>query len=430
MFVFSLKWVFCPAAKACLLLFPLRKLTETLGRPLRKLTVSRLSPFLRTMPRGRPGTVSARARSRNWLVTVHRYTDAENPPGRWRDEVEYAIWQEEKAPSTDKLHLQMFLRFHSQVAASGVKAMFTSCPHVDIGDAKIDSMIAYCSKTETRVSGPWEHGIKPVGKGKRSDLLEMQELLDKGAEEMDIAKSFFSTWARNHRAVARYCAMAAKNPRSWVTYTEVWLGPPGCGKGARVQERWKPNEVYTVKRPGPGQPVYFDGYTGQPIVVLDEFNGYLPFHFLLKLCDAGPLLVDTKGGMAQFRARTVVIVSNHEVDTWYKNPDLPWPALWRRISEPNGRIVRFEYSERFPDPSAQPTYGSEVSGSVIDSLISPDKWVVKPPPSVVPAPRGVAIVSLASSSSSAPSSGSSGSASAVSNNYRPAQGTPGAWMFD
>jgi len=51
--------------------------------------------------------------------------------------------------------------------------------------------------------------------------------------------------------------------------------------------------------------------------VLDDFYGWLPWDFLLRLLDRYPLLVETKGGQVQFVAKTVVITSNKPYLEWY-----------------------------------------------------------------------------------------------------------------
>lgn len=52
---------------------------------------------------------------------------------------------------------------------------------------------------------------------------------------------------------------------------------------------------------------------------MDDFYGWLPFDQILRLCDAYPLMVETKGSQTNFVAKTVCITSNTLPSTWYKN---------------------------------------------------------------------------------------------------------------
>ena len=74
---------------------------------------------------------------------------------------------------------------------------------------------------------------------------------------------------------------------------------------------------------------WWDGYSTQETVVLDEFYGWLPFDLLLRLCDRYPLLVETKGGQVQFVAKTIIITSNSLPSNWYRSAY--FPSFVRRV---------------------------------------------------------------------------------------------------
>ena len=82
-----------------------------------------------------------------------------------------------------------------------------------------------------------------------------------------------------------------------------------------------------------------NGYNYQEVVVIDDFDGYLDFKFLLKLVDRYPITLDTKGGMITFNSKFVIITSNEHPRYWYeyRNEDA-YNSLLRRIN----LLVKFE----------------------------------------------------------------------------------------
>jgi len=80
--------------------------------------------------------------------------------------------------------------------------------------------------------------------------------------------------------------------------------------------------------------------------VIDEFYGWMPLDFILRLFDRYPLLVPVKGAHAQFVSKKILVTSNKHPIDWYRNIDqVHIPALMRRIEvvyhyDVLGRITR------------------------------------------------------------------------------------------
>lgn len=151
----------------------------------------------------------------------------------------------------------------------------------------------------------------------------MKAKIDKGASEESIADEHFSLWIRHFRAFERYRRIKSK-PRNSATEVHVIYGPTGTGKS-----RWAMDEfpdAYWKQRS-----IWWDGYSGQSTVILDEFYGWLPYDTLLRLCDRYPLLVESKGGQINFEATRIIITSNSPPDQWYKNVYLA--SFIRRVTK-------------------------------------------------------------------------------------------------
>lgn len=65
----------------------------------------------------------------------------------------YANGQVEKAPTTGKLHLQCYFEFKNAIRRPKMIGHWVLV-------TRDNGASAYCLKEETRVDGPWEHGVK------------------------------------------------------------------------------------------------------------------------------------------------------------------------------------------------------------------------------------------------------------------------------
>ena len=79
----------------------------------------------------------------------------------------------EKAPETGTIHIQFYLNFKNETRLSALKKF---CSHSHFSPVKKDNGAAkYCMKEESRVSGPWEFGIKPVERNSKTDWEEVKQ---------------------------------------------------------------------------------------------------------------------------------------------------------------------------------------------------------------------------------------------------------------
>lgn len=165
----------------------------------------------------------------------------------------------------------------------------------------------------------------PKGKGFRSDLEEIMKMVKDGAKEVEIANFAPDTWARNYRAIERY-RMLVEPKRNWVPEVKVYWGPTGTGKTRRALEE-HPDAYFLRSK-------WWDGYDGEEHVIIDEFEGWLPFSFLLAVLDRYPMRVENKGGGRNLPVKTITFTSHFHPEDWYPEPER-WPELKRRITAIN-----------------------------------------------------------------------------------------------
>lgn len=121
-----------------------------------------------------PGAPQKKARAkvfRGWCATWY-FNDltaggwSELPDAVFRSasaRIKYMVWQLERCPDTDRLHLQGYLEFKNPVSLATVKKVFhfAGNPHFEYRKWTQAAAIAYCKKEETRVEGtqPREWGM-------------------------------------------------------------------------------------------------------------------------------------------------------------------------------------------------------------------------------------------------------------------------------
>lgn len=241
-------------------------------------------------------------RVRNWIFTLN------NPQRQltWEDPVTYAVWQLERVTTA---HYQGYVELSAPKSLSQMISLLPSA-HWEPRKGTQEQAITYCTKTVSRVDGPWEFG-KPKSQGKRTDLMELKQMIEDGSSERQILDQHYGTWLRYAKNIRHHIRLI-QPLRNWKTEVYVVVGPPGTGKSHWANEQ--DTNAYFKQRSN-----WWDGYESHDTVVLDDFYAWLPYDLLLRICDKWPLLVETKGGQTNFTAKKVIITSNQEPDEWYPN---------------------------------------------------------------------------------------------------------------
>lgn len=116
-------------------------------------------------------------------------------------------------------------------------------------------------------------------------------------------------------------------PDPMVRDATVFWGPTGTGKSRKA---W---ELEPDAYPKDPNNKWWDGYTGEKAVIIDEFRGKIDIAHLLRWFDRYKCNVEVKGGCIALRAQTFYITSNLHPKDWYKDIDLEtYDALKRRIN--------------------------------------------------------------------------------------------------
>ena len=171
-----------------------------------------------------------------------------------------------------------------------------------------------------------------VTPGQRTDLCAFREKIKSGASDAILINDHFNEFVKYHRVIERV-RMAFREPRNWEMDVNVFWGASGSGKTRRAfQEAGESH--YFLSKGDNGQITWWDGYDGQTSIVIDDFYGWLPWSFILRLLDRYPFTVQVKGGAVPFTSRRIFITSNQHPQYWYKNvPNNDMTPLLRRINK-------------------------------------------------------------------------------------------------
>jgi hypothetical protein len=102
--------------------------------------------------------------ARNWMFTINNPDDTDDP-NAWG--VKYVVWQLEEGESGTP-HYQGYVELEKVSRLAAMKKLSLKA-HWEKRMGTQDQAVAYCTKEDTRVEGPWEKGEKKQ-QGCRSDL--------------------------------------------------------------------------------------------------------------------------------------------------------------------------------------------------------------------------------------------------------------------
>jgi len=237
----------------------------------------------------------------------------------------FLVAQRERCPSTQRLHWQAYARLSGAFRFTTVKTWLPGA-HLSLAKGNEKQNITYCTKEDSRVAGPYQRG-EPSCPGKRSDIDSVRESVRSGKRLCQIADEVSSYQAL--RFAEKYITLQPVPERDPpVVY---WFH--GSTGGGKTREAWsRARSIGASPWCSHDSLQWFDGYTGQEYVIIDDFRGSTcKFCFLLKLLDRYPLMVPIKGGYVRWQPTVIVITSPLEPQHVYNKSGEDIAQLVRRI---------------------------------------------------------------------------------------------------
>ena len=272
--------------------------------------------------------------SRNWCFTLKAETWT---PEKIQERLnyDYVVFQLEKAESGFE-HYQGYISHSSVIRFTTLKNLFPDI-HLEVRKAPTHQQaIDYCTKEDTRISGPYEFGERPVDKKSNAKLDDFIEDIMSGLEYMDLVYKYPGLMMRYekfyHELRKKYLEEEFKKDRpKEVIYI---YGLPGTGKTRYVMDHCRNESYYVAEKHRDGS-FLFDSYSEEHTLILEEFNSNVEYTTLLQLLDRYPFRFPCRYSNKMSFVDKVYMTSNLSLDWQYlelaygQNKD----ALNRRITK-------------------------------------------------------------------------------------------------
>lgn len=197
----------------------------------------------------------------------------------------YIAYGLETCPSTGKLHRQgwVYYRSQRQTSKSSLKKLSRNFnnAHMEPLRGSLAQNDIYCSKEGKLV----EFGVRPK-QGDRNDLKDVVARIQTGDTTTDEIciddPGFYHMYGRTLQKAEDI--ILRKKYRTEMTKGIWYYGGTGVGKSHIAFDGFTPETHYDK----PLQDEWWDGYTGQKTVILNEFRGQITFSEMLSLVDKWP----------------------------------------------------------------------------------------------------------------------------------------------
>lgn len=296
--------------------------------------------------------------ARDWMIRVSRSNPSPDNTDERRDmtpedvmtcleKASFLVFQLEEGSKTGYSHYQCFAQWESPTRLSSIRKSFNSrgwtVQYIAPRMYSVSSCLAYCSKSKTRIEGPWNRGEAQLpSTDDKTLLLDVENQIAEGLTTVDqlLLNPETRPAVRRHLNYLRAIEEASLRDK-WsktdrhVTTHFLW-GPPRTGKTwGLTHERYSYGDFYMVtdwSHP-------WDSYGQQRVLILDEFEAQCEFHSLCQILEGYPLELSARYSNTWAAWSDVWIISNaplEDIVDLYRQQGVSeamLPSLPGRISE-------------------------------------------------------------------------------------------------
>lgn len=260
-------------------------------------------------------------RSRAFVFTINNYTEDDLKPfssDRMKKQCKYYIYGFEVGKCGTP-HIQGYIYFHNQKKFKELKKYFLPRAHIECAHGTVEQNISYTTKDDKYI----EWGEKPII-GKRNDLTDIKTLVMNNTPVKDIIPIIENNQQLSFmEKLMKYQPPPPSKPK----IVKWYYGKSGSGKTRTAIEEGG-NDYYISMK----DLKWWDGYTGQKTVIIDDFRGdFCTFHELLRILDRYPYRINIKGSTLWLQAETIIITSCYRPEEVYNTRE-DIQQLLRRIN--------------------------------------------------------------------------------------------------
>lgn len=251
--------------------------------------------------------------------------------------LDYWCMADEIGGETGTLHTHVYLACRNPVEFHTVQQRFYGS-HIEFAKGSHRQNRDYICKEGkwlndekhgTRIPGTFEESgeLPPEQDKRQTQSEEVLAMLDAGADNEEIIRAF-PTWMKNQKALNEMRqTILEKGYRKQFRklHIEYIWGKTGVGKTRGIMEKYGYENVFRVTN---YQRAPFDGYTGQDVLLFDEFRSSLPIADMLKYLDGYPLMLPCRYGDRVACYTKVYLLSNIPMEKQYPHVQMEEPETW------------------------------------------------------------------------------------------------------
>lgn len=250
----------------------------------------------------------------------------------------YSIFQYEVGASGTP-HFQGFIIFTIAKRFTTIKS-YLPFGHFEKCKGSNAQNRAYCSKSETKISGPYEDGEFAEERA-RTDVSEFINLVQSGAKKTELAKLSGNLYLKERNKIEQIYADVFEDYSCRCRDVEVTYiyGDSGIGKSTYVRRKIGLVDTFFVHKYDNSM---FTNYKYQNNLVLDEFAGQIDIQALNQMLDVMPFEMRGLNCLKYGAFHNVYIISNYKPTELYKDIRKNEPKIFKSFMRRLHTILRID----------------------------------------------------------------------------------------
>lgn len=254
-----------------------------------------------------PYTNMSETRARNHCFTLNNYTEDDIQSftlGEWVDSAKYLVYGLETGESGTP-HVQGYVEWTTPWTMKRLKKLNERI-HWEPRKGTAQEAAEYCMK-----DGDYVEFGTISNPGKRTDLDNVSRLVLAKGSIKDIAAAYPETFIKYHKGI-KALQISQYDDRKDKPYVEWRHGLAGAGKTRMPIEKHASHYIKDGT-------IWWDNYSQQEAIIIDDFDGKWPFRDLLRLLDRYKYQGQIKGGYVPINSPFIYITCEHP-------PEFFWPT--------------------------------------------------------------------------------------------------------